>query len=167
MDFTLKPVAKSAVPEALRKVTHYRYLNQFEEAESICRDVLEADPDNQHAIRVLGLVLTDQFAGGAKDRYREAEQLFERLTDPYERAYYVGIAHERRAKAQLKAGLMAHSLHALFEEAMKCFERAEKIRPAGNDDAVLRWNRCARILQSLPALEPSEEQFEASDSAPM
>ncbi|MBA2736935.1 MAG: hypothetical protein H0U50_09150, partial [Pyrinomonadaceae bacterium] len=26
------------------------------------------------------------------------------------------------------------------------FERAEAIRPAGNDDAILRWNGCARII---------------------
>ena len=28
------------------------------------------------------------------------------------------------------------------------FEEAEKIRPEDNDDAILRWNRCARLLQS-------------------
>ena len=29
---------------------------------------------------------------------------------------------------------------------MSWFEKAESIRPAGNDDAVLRWNTCARII---------------------
>jgi hypothetical protein len=35
----------------------------------------------------------------------------------------------------------------MFRQAMDCFEKAEAIRPAGNDDAILRWNGCARIIQ--------------------
>jgi len=31
---------------------------------------------------------------------------------------------------------------------MRCFAEAEKIRPAGNDDSILRWNRCVRLLES-------------------
>ena len=33
---------------------------------------------------------------------------------------------------------------------MRCFEEAARISPAGNDDAILRWNRCVRILESRP-----------------
>ena len=67
-----------------------------------------------------------------------------KLTDNYERAYYTGIVYERRAKATLnKGGLQAFEL---FTTAMKWFEKAEGMRPAGNDDAILRWNGCARII---------------------
>jgi tetratricopeptide (TPR) repeat protein len=167
-DLTPKPISSTGVAGALAKVTHYRYLNQSEEAESICRDVIAAEPENQSGIRMLALVLADQFDGTARDRYSEAEQLLTRLTDPYERWYYTGIVHERRAKAQLAQGRLPHTLRVLFEEAMRCFEEAERIRPNGNDDAILRWNRCVRIMQSLPA-DPTavEEPFDSSDSAPI
>jgi len=38
---------------------------------------------------------------------------------------------------------------------MDCFEKAEAIRPAGNDDAILRWNGCARII-TRNNLEPRD-----------
>ena len=34
----------------------------------------------------------------------------------------------------------------MFMDAMELFERAEALLPAGNDDAVLRWNGCARVI---------------------
>jgi tetratricopeptide (TPR) repeat protein len=163
-----KTISKSGIPEALSKVQHYRYLNQAEEAESICRDILAIDPENQPALRSLGLAITDQFTGAMTDRYREAEEYLERLASPYERSYYRGILHERRAKALMRAGHMAHSLLVSFENAMRCYEEAEKIRPEGNDDALLRWNRCLRLVQSVPALSRElEEAFEAGDSPPV
>jgi hypothetical protein len=36
---------------------------------------------------------------------------------------------------------------------MSYFERAEAIRPPHNDDAVLRWNACARLLARLPQVQ--------------
>ena len=38
------------MPAALEKALRYRLLNEPVEAESICRDVLEVDPDNQAAL---------------------------------------------------------------------------------------------------------------------
>lgn len=168
MEPQFKTISKSGIPEALSKVQHYRYLNQAEEAESICRDILAVDAENQQALRQLGLAITDQFTGAMSDRHREAEECFEKLSSPYERSYYKGILHERRAKAQMRAGHMAHSLLVSFENAMHCYEEAEKIRPKGNDDALLRWNRCLRLVQSIPELSREFEQtFEAGDSPPV
>src|ERR1700675_735129 len=155
MEFKLKPISKAGIPEAISKVELYRSLNEPEEAESICRDILAVEPQHQLALRLLGLALTDQFIGGASDRYRETEQIFQQLNDPYERLYYAGILYERRAKAQLNAGLPPHALLPLFEQALRSFAEAEKIRPAGNDDAILRWNRCVRLLQ-IPAYGSDE-----------
>jgi len=169
MTLTLKKISKSGISEAFQKVELYRYLNEPEEAESICRDILEIEPDNQLAIRLLGLTLTDQFIGARTDRYAEVEAAFQSLKDPYERWYYKGLLYERRAKAQLRVDYLPHTLLPLFEEAMRCFAEAEKIRPAGNDDAILRWNRCVRLLQSRPDFEwekPSPA-FEAHDSPPV
>lgn len=168
MEPQFKTISKSGIPEALSKVQHYRYLNQAEEAESICRDILAVDGENQLALRLLGLAITDQFTGAMSDGHREAEECFEKLSSPYEQSYYKGILHERRAKAQMRAGHMAHSLLVSFENAMHCYEEAEKIRPKGNDDALLRWNRCLRLVQSMPELSREFEQtFEAGDSPPV
>jgi len=167
MERQLKSISKSGIAEALAKVQHYRYLNQAEEAESICRDVLAVDPENQMALRLLGLTITDQFKGTLTDGFREAQSCFEKLSSPYERSYYMGILHERRAKAQMRAGHLAHSLLASFENALRCFEEAEKIRPAGNDDALLRWNRCVRLMQGVPGATVEEESFDAADAPPI
>jgi len=148
-------------------VQHYRYLNQAEEAESICRDILAADPENQMALRQLGLAITDQFSGVTSDRFNEAHSSFEKLTDAYERSYYLGIVNERRAKAQLQAGHRSHTLRASFESALHFYEEAEKVRPKGNDDALLRWNRCLRLMQGIPDLSGEQEEFEASDAPPI
>jgi tetratricopeptide (TPR) repeat protein len=169
MERQFKTISKSGIPGALSKVQHYRYLNQAEEAESICRDILAVDPDNQKGLRLLGLAITDQFTGAATDRRQEAQDCFEKLLSPYERAYYLGILHERRAKAQMRAGHLAHSLLASFERAMQYFEEAEKIRPEGNDDALLRWNRCLRLMQGIPERTRERESMdlEIHDTPPI
>ena len=167
MEHEFKTISKSGIAEALAKVQHYRYLNQAEEAESICRDILVADPENQMALRQLGLAITDQFTGGAADRFNEAHSCFEKLTNDYERLYYLGILNERRAKAQLRAGHRSHTLRSSFESALQYFEEAEKVRPKGNDDALLRWNRCLRLMQSVPELTRESEPFEAGDAPPI
>ncbi|MGH9580721.1 MAG: hypothetical protein ACRD2R_06995, partial [Terriglobales bacterium] len=103
------------------------------------------------------------------DRYAEAESVLGGLADEYERLYYSGLLYERRAKAQLEAGRPPESAVPLFEEAMRRFADAEKIRPAGNDDALLRWNRCVRILEGLPGMDEEKEtaMFDAHDSPPI
>ena len=169
MEFKLKAISKAGIPEAISKADLYRSLNEPEEAESICRDILAIEPQHQLALRLLGLAITDQFCGDASDRHDEAEQLFQRLAERYERLYYTGLLHERRAKAQMRAGRPPHTLAPLFAEAMRCFAEAEMIHPPNNDDAVLRWNRCARLLQSHPGFqeERESEAFEAFDSSPI
>jgi tetratricopeptide (TPR) repeat protein len=169
VEFKLKTISKAGIPEAISKAELYRSLNEPEEAESICRDILAVDPEHQLALRLLGLAITDQFSGDAEDRHAEAEQLFQRLAERYERLYYTGLLHERRAKAQMRVGRSPHTLAPLFAEAMRCFAEAETIRPQDNDDALLRWNRCARLLQSHPGFqeEKESEAFDAFDSSPV
>jgi tetratricopeptide (TPR) repeat protein len=167
MDLKLKTISKSGIGEAIAKAELYRYLNEPEEAESICRDILAADPQNMLGLRMLGLSITDQFEGRPSDRYNEVEKIFDGLKDAYERSYYTGLLCERRVKAQLRAGRAPHTLLPLLEKALQCFAEAEKIRPAGNDDAILRWNRCVRLLKSEPEFESEEPAtLEAWDSPP-
>ena len=167
MDLKLKTISKSGIGEAIAKAELYRYLNEPEEAESICRDILAADPKHMLGLRTLGLAITDQFTGGPGDRYAEVEKIFGSLADSYERLYYTGLLCERRVKAQLRGGRAPHTLLPLLEKALQCFAEAEQVRPPGNDDAILRWNRCVRLLQSEPDFESEEiASFEAHDSPP-
>lgn len=168
MDLKLKTISKSGIAEAIAKAELYRSLNEPEEAESICRDILAADPDHMLGRRMLGLAITDQFTGEGADRYAEVERIFQGLADPYERLYFTGLIYERRVKAQLHAGRAPHTLMPLLEQALRCFAEAEKIHPPNNDEAILRWNRCVRLLQSNPHFEWEGEiaTFDAFDGPP-
>ncbi len=168
METKVKIISKRSIAQAISKAELYRYLSEPEETESICRDILAVEDDHQIAMRLLGLAICDQLCGGRLDRWSEAESVFQSLKDPYERLYYTGLLHERRAKAQVRSGQPLRTLVPLIENAMICFEQAEKIRPVDNDDAILRWNRCVRLLQSLPGAGREEEApaLEPADSAP-
>ena len=161
MQFDPKPISAESVPAALEKAHRYRLLNEPSAAESICLDVLAVDAENQHALETLLLAVTDQFEHEHGAGVRRARELVPRFDDEYRRQYYAGIVCERAATAQLHrlARATAHgaaqSAFALFREAMDHFERAEALRPGGNDEAILRWNTCARILSRNPILAPA------------
>ena len=156
--FDLKPIVRNAIPRALEKAERYRLLDEPAEAESICRDVLEIDPENRDAIVTLLLSLTDQFDKG--EGVSQARELVQRIADDYGRAYYAGIVCERWAKAHMNTGTPGSEfiVYDWFREAMAWYEKAEAIRPLGNDDAILRWNTCARILMKHPNLRPGLEE---------
>lgn len=146
MELKLKTISAKGIPGAIKKAELYRNLNEPGEAESICRDILAVAPDHQVARRLLGLAITDRFKGEPGDRAEEAARLFDGLTDRYERLYYTGLMQERRAKAFLRTGHPPHTVPSILTEAMRCFGEAEKIRPPDNEDAILRWNRCVRLI---------------------
>jgi hypothetical protein len=41
---------------------------------------------------------------------------------------------------------------------MHWFEKAEPLRPPGHDDAILRWNTCARIIERNKLVPREEEE---------
>lgn len=145
----LKKITPEGIPAALARAERYRLLHDAWAAESICLDVLEVDPHNEPALVMLLLAITDQFRDDLTDAGQRARAVLPRLQDPYDRAYYSGIILERRALAQLEAGRhgAADAAAESLREAMRAYERAERQRPAGNDDAILRWNTCARLLE--------------------
>jgi hypothetical protein len=161
MEYALKHILPSGIPAALEKADKYRELNQPEEAESICRDVLAVEPGHQLALRTLGLALTDHLEPSGGPRFREARELFARLDDPYERAYYTGIACERQAKAELRGHFPLNAIRPFFEEAFARYAEAERLRPAGNDDAILRWNSCLRAWEAARCAAPTEGESPA------
>ena len=158
--FEMKPLAKEAIPRALEKAERYRLLNEPAEAESICLDVLNIDPGNQKALIVLLLSLTDQFE--KRVSATEARELLPRIQGDYEKAYYAGIICERRAKALLEHGRPGSAFVAYegLREAMTWYEQAETLRPPGNDDAILRWNACARIIMNHHLEQIPQERWE-------
>jgi hypothetical protein len=158
----LKPLSREAVPAALEKAMRYRLLNEPGEAESICHDVLAVVPDNQEALVLLLLSLTDRFGKNYAVGLTEAKEILPKIRDPYERAYYSGIMSERRAKALLHQDSHGSRprAHDLLQEAMRFYEQAESLRPPGNDDALLRWNACARIIMRNKLSAPVEERVE-------
>ena len=155
----LKQISHEAVPKALELAERYRLLNEPEQGESIARDVLAVEPDNQQAILTVVLALSDQFMTHRGHSLNEAEKFLAQLTDPYQRAYYRGVTLERWARAKKREGLPVHAVDDWVERAMACFEQAEAIRPTGNDDAILRWNTCARMLRHTTAHREDEPLF--------
>jgi tetratricopeptide (TPR) repeat protein len=156
MSYALKRLPHDSLEVAIAKAAHYRDLNQPEEAESICRDVLDVDAKNQAAWKLLGLAMTDRFSTREAGLLEEAVAAFERLEDGYDRIYHVGVAWERAAKAHLERN-EAHSAVTAFEQALSLFERAEQMRP-DLPDPILRWNRCVRLLSTHASLREALRQ---------
>ena len=149
--FELRPLSPAAIAGSLARAERYRLLNEPGQAESICLDVLAIDADHQEALTTLILAITDQFRdAGTAAHVGRAEQLLPRLKDPYTQAYFGAIINERRARAAEDAGRGSMAYEWLLA-ALHGFDRAVAIRPAGNDDAVLRWNACVRAIERLPA----------------
>ena len=160
MTFELKPISPGSVRAALQKAERYRVINDPASAESICLDVLTVEPGNQQAVITLLLAITDQFGEGPTEGVRRAREVLPRLDDEYKRAYYAGIICERCAKAQLRPEIQGSGEKAYhwFREAMGWYEKAEAQRAPGNDEAILRWNTCARLLDRNAHLRPRAEE---------
>ena len=159
-EFQLKRISRDGVPAALQKAERYRIINDPSSAESICLDVLEVDPANQSALITLRLASTHQFAQRPGELARRAQELLARLDDEYKRMYYAGLVAERGAKAHLRRGSVSAGelAYHLLREAMAWYEQAEARRPPGNDEAILRWNTCARILARDEHIRPRLEE---------
>ncbi len=149
----LKPLNLEAVAGALKKAERYRLLNEPEEAESICLDILAVVPTHQEALILLLLALTEKFPhNGLKPAFQEALDVVDRLDSQYCKSYYTGIIFERRAKTHYKKGGPGSEAVAYdwYIKAMEAFNEALAGCDPNNQDAVLRWNSCARFINSHP-----------------
>jgi hypothetical protein len=159
--FQIKPISKDSIPSALEKAERYRLLNEPMLAESICLDILDADPSNNDALVTMVLAITDQFTTTSSlADINEAKQFVSKLSDEYDRQYYLGLIHERQGNAVLNRN-NPDSVHVAYEwiaDAMEHYEKAEAIRPPGKDDAILRWNTCARLIMRHH-LQPRDEKY--------
>lgn len=158
--FTLKPISHDSVDGALAKAERYRLLNEPNEAESICRDILQVDPGNREARVSAILAVTDQMHED-NTVFSNALNLISGLDSEYDRDYYSGIAWERRAKAYYRAANMGsgRQVYDWLVKALGLFDRAADLRPSGNDDAILRWNACVRFLERHKELQPGRDEI--------
>jgi len=156
----LKRLSEQAVPAALERATHYRLLNEPMQSESICRDVLRIDPANQEALVTLLLAQTDQFDSRLAQAFAAAQKTLERLPDSYQRDYYGGLICERRANAQLERGGPGSGPIAYdwLRRAMDHYESADEVGPEGNEEALLRWNTCARVIMRDRNIRPLPDE---------
>jgi hypothetical protein len=155
-----KSISLDAVPQALERAERYRLLNEPAQAESVCRDVLAVEPENQHALVMLLLALTDQFRFGLPECFEQAQAVVPKLHDEYQRLYYSGIIWERRGQAYAINNRPRSRAVAFgwISQAMAYYERAEQLRPPANDDSLLRWNCCVRLCQRYH-LQPEPEEI--------
>ena len=158
--FQIKPISRESIPMALEKAERYRLLNEPMLAESICLDILETEPNNNEAIVTMLLAITDQFGTSSSDDMIRAKQLLTHFPDEYDRQYYSGLICERQGKAKLSkrmpdGGFVAYEW---LRDAMDHYEKAEELRPPGKDDAILRWNTCARLIMRYN-LKPRDEKY--------
>lgn len=162
--FELKKLSHEAIPRALERAKHLRTVREPQDAESICRDVLRVEPDNQEALVTLLLSLTDQFRIGSTTQ-AQAQRIIGSIHDEYKRWYYTGVAYERWAKAHHGHGVPDAVASEYFVEAMRAFEKAEHFRPPGNDDAILRWNACVRMIRADEYLKHKFERYSLYDDS--
>ncbi|MEJ2056318.1 MAG: hypothetical protein P8X39_00595 [Desulfofustis sp.] len=147
----IKLLSKEGIPRALVMAKQYRLLNEPDEAESICLDILAADPDHLEALVTLLLALTDKFSeSGLNPAFSQAKEIVDKLGDSFCKSYYLGIIFERLGKYHLKqggpgAGTVCHDWLA---KALECFEEAMTSCDPDNQDTVLRWNSCARLINN-------------------
>lgn len=159
--FAFKAISRDGVPDALKKAERYRLLGEPEEAESVCLDILKADPGNQEALVALVLAISDQFRREQKPRHELVQRYVAELTDDYQRKYYTAVVLEREAAAYLHTGTPAALAFLRYCDAMDWYEEAAAIRPQGDDSALLRWNACLRVIrrrQLKPGLGPEKDE---------
>lgn len=156
----LKKISAESIPEALEKAERYRLLNEPRLAESICLDILEIEPANNKAMVIMLLAVTDEFDSSSPADVSEARQMLPRLPSEYDRLYYGGIICERKGKSLLGKNIpeAPYIIYEWLTDAMELYEKAETVRPAGNDDALLRWNTCARLINRY-GLKQREERY--------
>ena len=156
----LKPISRDAIPRALEKAERHRMLNEPFFAESICLDVLTADAGHQKALAIYVLSLTDQFKvsmGGAP----KAKAALARFSSGLDRLYYAGIISERSAVALLESARTGVGATAWLhlQDAMKACEKADALQAdATNDDALLRYTTCVRLIEAHRLTAPAADR---------
>lgn len=148
MKLTLHDIHVDAIDSALAKARQYRSLLEPEIAESICLDILNIDDNNQQALVIYILSLTDQLHHTEKQsQIKLIQKTIVRLESDYERHYFTGILNERRARFLISQPMSHSFAYEYFIEAIAAYQQAEESSPANNDEAILRQNSCIRTIE--------------------
>ncbi|MED5510694.1 MAG: hypothetical protein VX841_10400 [Pseudomonadota bacterium] len=148
MELDLHDIHPDSIELALDKARQYRSLHEPEIAESICLDILHIESENQKALVLYILALSDQLHhAGKKTQVQAIEQAIQKLQSRYQQHYYTGLLHERRARFMLTQSMARVFAYDYFIEALQFYQKAEKIRPEHNDESILRWNSCIRTIE--------------------
>ena len=80
------------------------------------------------------------------------------LNTDYCKSYYSGLLFERRAKYHFQQGVPGSGKIAYdwFLKAMQAFDKALAGCDPDNQDALLRWNSCARFINRHPEARDDE-----------
>ncbi len=149
-----KPLPLETVPAALKQAHHYRLLNEPALAESICRDIVAVDDNNEIAWITLLLALTDQFDEKYAHALDHAKECLGKLQTDFHRLYYEGIIYERWARAQQKKSIPLETIESWVRNAMRFYDQSAELAPADDPHPVLRWNTCARYLDEIEQKRP-------------
>jgi hypothetical protein len=155
----LQNMRSADIPAALALAERCRANAEPEVAESICLDILTADPNQRDALRLLLFVRTDLFGSARPGALERARELLPRFESAYDRAYFEAIICERQARHLLRQrGRRAgHIAYDWFSAAIDQYAEATRIDPA-QPEPDLRRNACIRSIEAHPECEPGREE---------
>jgi hypothetical protein len=157
MELKLHNIHSGAIESAIEKAEQYRSLLEPEIAESICLDILHIDPEQQQALIIYILSLTDQVNQMEKQSQIKAiQRSIDKLQGEYQRLYYTGLLNERRARFMMTQPMSQSFAYDYFYEALQAYHKARGIRPDDNDETILRWNSCIRTIEKYK-LQPRKD----------
>ncbi len=143
-------IHQTSIPAVLDKARQYRSLLEPDLAISICLDVFAVDADNQDALVIYILALSDTLSGHSTVSQKVDKKILDaikQLHSNYQQNYYQGIFYERKARALIRHAMSRSFAYNLFIKAIEYYDEAEKISPPDCDDAILRHNACVRSIQ--------------------
>ena len=150
-------IDKDSIEDVLERAKQYRSLLQPDMAISICMDIFAVDKNNQEALVIYILALTDQLSQSeSKVHQKKITDSIKRLDSKFLQHYYSGIFFERQARSLLKHSMSRSFAYAEFIEAIAEFEIAEKKAPEHCADPILRYNSCIRTIKK-ENLQPRQE----------
>ena len=150
-------IDKGSIEDVLERAKQYRSLLQPDMAISICMDIFAVDKNNQEALVIYILALTDQLSQSeSKVHQKKITDSIKRLDSQFLQHYYSGIFFERQARSLLKHSMSRSFAYEAFIEAIAEFEIAEKMAPEHCADPILRYNSCIRTIKK-ENLQPRQE----------
>ena len=150
-------IDKDSIEDVLERAKQYRSLLQPDMAISICMDIFAVDKNNQEALVIYILALTDQLSQSeSKVHQKKITDSIKRLDSKFLQHYYSGIFFARQARSLLKHSMSRSFAYEAFIEAIAEFEIAEKMAPEHCADPILRYNSCIRTIKK-ENLQPRQE----------